>query len=264
VDPATFAAVAARLAANRKQTSPKGSGGPYFLSGLCRCGACGARMHGEQHTGSKPPATGRLRYYICSTARLKGSCWAGKRVNQELLLDQVVADVCERFADEAALTAVRTRIAELAGRADEDLQGERDRLTARRDQLDADVARGHANLALLPSDMIGGVVAQIRAWQQERNETAERLDRIAVATVSREELARTADEGIAQLQQLGRLIREAPPETARAALTSVVQSVTVHFERKPDAKTNRDMEVTEVEIEYTPWVVSLFATSWCS
>jgi DNA invertase Pin-like site-specific DNA recombinase len=263
-DPATFAAVAARLAANKKLTGPAGAGGPYFLSGLCRCGACGARMHGESHagTGRKPRAP--FRYYTCSTSRIKGSCWAGKRVNQEFLLDQVVADLQERFADEAALEQVRARIRELAGRADSDLLAERDRLRERVAQLDADIARGNANLLLLPADVLPGAVVQLRAWQTERENLVGRLDRIAVAAVSREELARTADDGIKQLQQLGRLVREAPPETARAALTSVVAGITVHFRRREDAHPRHDLEVTAVDIEYTDWVVSLLDTRWCT
>jgi site-specific DNA recombinase len=257
IDPATFAAVASRLASNRKQTGPLGADGPYFLSGLCRCGACGARMHGEYHAGGKAQ---RLRYYACSTARLKGSCWAGKRVAQEFLLDEVVADIKERFADEAALARVREEVAKLAAEGDEDLQAEHARLKTRRDQLEADVARGNANLLLLPADRIAGAVAMLRQWEAEQQEITARLDRMTVALDSRQRLAREADDGIAQLQQLGRVIREAPPEMARAALTQVVQGVTVHFERKPGGKTNRDMEVTSIEVAYTDWVLSLFST----
>jgi hypothetical protein len=216
-------------------------------------------MHGEAHAGSKRrfPGWQPYHYYTCSKARMQSACWAGKRVPQELILNEVIEDVRQRFADEAALEAVRAQVAWAAARGGEDLEAERQGLKDRVAELDGMIRQGNANLALLPADVTPGVVAQVRAWRDEREEAARRLDRMAAAAQARDGLAKDVEEGLEQLKHLARTIRESPPEEGRAALCSVVESVTVHLRR---AERNRNMEVTCVDVEYTPWVVSLFAT----
>src|SRR5262249_53987296 len=50
-DPATFEACRRRRQANRARTTPVAGGGPWLLTGLIRCGACGGRMHGVSPSG---------------------------------------------------------------------------------------------------------------------------------------------------------------------------------------------------------------------
>jgi len=66
VDRATFAQAQARLASRSpKVIHPKEVDSPYLLSGIVRCGICGAAMVGQ---GSGH----RYHYYMCGNARRKG------------------------------------------------------------------------------------------------------------------------------------------------------------------------------------------------
>ena len=66
VDKATFANVQTRLAARAPRViHPREVDSPYLLSGIMRCGICGAAMVGQENGHS-------YRYYACGNARRKG------------------------------------------------------------------------------------------------------------------------------------------------------------------------------------------------
>jgi site-specific DNA recombinase len=66
IDQTLFAQVQAKLAARAPQAiHPREVDSPYLLSGIMRCGKCGAAMVG--HRGGY-----RYRYYMCGNARRKG------------------------------------------------------------------------------------------------------------------------------------------------------------------------------------------------
>lgn len=61
---------AARPAPHRARSSGRGFTSPYLLTGLLRCGACGAAMVGRTRSGRSGPA------YYCCAGRLAGRCRA--------------------------------------------------------------------------------------------------------------------------------------------------------------------------------------------
>jgi len=66
VDRATFTQAQAKLSGRAPSAiHPRRVGSAYLLSGIIRCGVCGAAMVGQ---GSSP----RYRYYMCGNARRKG------------------------------------------------------------------------------------------------------------------------------------------------------------------------------------------------
>jgi len=70
-------------------THPREVGSPYLLSGIMRCGECGATMVG--HGGHK-----RYRYYMCGSARRKGREVCGSPI---LRKEKVEGFVVERIKD---------------------------------------------------------------------------------------------------------------------------------------------------------------------
>jgi hypothetical protein len=173
------------------------------------------------------------------------------------LLDGVVAEVQERFAGDA-LAALRERIAVLAARGADDLEADRQRLAARVAELDGMIARGNDNLALLPADVLPGVVARVRQWQQEREQAAHGLARLAVAAKERKGLAARVEKALKAIQQLHRVVRESGPAETRAALASVIKQVRVTY--GPTAEKDGQW-VTTVDVDIADAVVNLFTTS---
>jgi hypothetical protein len=254
VSEATFAAVQERLASNRRRSTPVRGGGEWKLTGLLRCGACGSPMHGVSDANSDGSV---LHYYACSKARTQRACWAKKRVPQELLLREVVETIRERFADGPALEALRAEVARLADQGGAELETDRARLRSRVAELDAKIRQGYTNLALLPADMVPGVVAQVKQWDAERAQAAGDLERLGAAAVAREDLSERVNAAVGELRQLHRRIAKASPTETRAALGSVVSAVTVHFRW---AKTTQAMEVSAVDVRMADALVSLFIT----
>jgi DNA invertase Pin-like site-specific DNA recombinase len=257
-DAATFAAVQQRFVSNRRLTTPAKGGGVWVLSGLLRCGGCGSPMHGVTCTDRKLQTA--RRYYGCAVARCQrssGRCRLTKLVPQDLLVREVVETVRERFAEGPALDALRAEVARLAEQGRAGLTAERDQLQARLAELEANIARGNTNLALLPADRIPGVVARVRKWEAERDEAARELGRLDAAAEARDDLAGKVDAALDGLRRLHQVIAAAKPAEARAALSAVLSRVTVQF--RPAERT-RDTQVAAVEVEMAEGLVKLFMT----
>jgi site-specific DNA recombinase len=255
-DAATFAAVQRRLVANKRRTTPCRGGGQWLLSGMVRCAACGSAMHGKSSHAYKNGT--QVRYYVCERAYRSHSCWAVKSVRQDELLKEVLDTVRERFAEGPALDAVRAEVARLAGKGKKGLEAERARLAAAVKELEGKIAQGTANLALLPPDMLPKVVAHVRAWEEERDRAASALEKAAAAAESGRALVGRVDEALEGLRNLHETVAAAPPAVARAALAEVVSKVTVQLRR---ARRTADMKLAYVEVEVSPELVKLFATS---
>ncbi len=102
IDRAMWDAVQARLAV-KAQLGPRGQQTPYLLSGLVRCGACGAAMVAVQRgprrkDGTRPPV------YICRAYHVKGQCSTATRI-PVATLEQTVGYLLRR-----ELRAVKRRV----------------------------------------------------------------------------------------------------------------------------------------------------------
>src|SRR5262249_47479637 len=161
-------------------------------------------------------------------------------------LDEVAAEIEERFADGPALEALKAEVERLAGQGRAELEAQRARLKGRVSELDADLARGNANLARVPADLLPGVVAQVRAWEKERDEAARDLERLAAAEQAREGMAERVGAALRQLRKLHKRIRGADPRDVRAVLSGVVSKVTINM--RPAAKT-ADIKVASIDVE---------------
>ena len=127
VDKTAFDQAQATLAARAPAVShPREVDSPYVLSGIMRCGVCGATMVG--HGGRR-----RHRYYMCGTARRKGrevcsSPILPKNRIEGLVIDRIRGHV---LTDDNLGELVRLTNEELAHTSDE----RRERLTLLDDQI---------------------------------------------------------------------------------------------------------------------------------
>jgi DNA invertase Pin-like site-specific DNA recombinase len=253
IDAALFAAVGKRLAFNQQRTTPVRGAGPWLLSGLLRCGCCGGRMHGQNGT----LRTGGTRnYYLCEAARRGTGCPCKKRVRQDEVLAEILAEVRERFADGKALAALRRQVEKLVGRCKAEVAAERVRLQGRLQELDGDIARGIDNLARLPPDLLDDVAKKVQAWRGQRDDVARQLETLAASDGLSEDTADRVEEAVRQVENLHLAVKK-DPAALRAALAAVVGSVIVHIE---PAERRQDLKVTAIEVRMADGLVSLFTS----
>lgn len=81
VPPETFRAVARRMSERRTASASTRARRDYALSGVARCGYCGARLVGAARVA---PGGGEHRYYRCGAAQGQGRCRAHTRHADEL------------------------------------------------------------------------------------------------------------------------------------------------------------------------------------
>src|SRR5262249_4613146 len=138
------------------------------------------------------------------------------------------------------------------GRRGEEARAALSDIDARLARLDADVTQGQRNLALLPPDLLPGVVAQVRAWREER-------ERLAAEGGGRQKRAegdgpagRRVAEALGALEALSGVIDKAPKSAQRKALAALVTKVTVHFDHARPHNRSHAHEVTVEWVFHSP------------
>jgi DNA invertase Pin-like site-specific DNA recombinase len=220
VDRDTWRLAQEALGRNRTMTSPKKPGERrHLFTHLLVCGSCGGHMVG----GTKKD--GR-RYYICSTyQRHRNAGCHANTVREDVILDRLVEVLQREYLDPARLEELRVEMkAQLRGLLD---AGEAARLRKLARKLSGQVERGNRNLALLPADRLPGVVAQIRAWEQERDKALARLDDLGRGE------ARIAEALAAAERHLWRLrdgLLGGDPQLVKSVIREAVAKVELRFE----------------------------------
>jgi site-specific DNA recombinase len=218
-DTFTRANVALQRAAGR--TCPKREDGGYLFTHLLVCGDCGAYLLGR-------PAHGQ-RTYLCGQYKEYGSRACFRNAVRE---DQLTAALFGALRD-VILSPRRLQEveAEMHRRLEaERASGEADRIKYQVRQLDRDIAQGNANLARLPEDRLPGVVAQVRAWEKEREQLLARLHELATGEGVNKA---TLDKARQQLWRLRESLLEGDREAQAAVLREVVSKVEVRFTHEP-------------------------------
>jgi DNA invertase Pin-like site-specific DNA recombinase len=264
IDRDTFAAALAKLAASRpgwmtdavdataaapaswrRRCAPPARRNEWVLSGLLCCGDCQGPMTGRVEGHRRGTKCYVYRRYFCSKAKShgKGACRASSVLEGRVVraLAGMVQDVVARPDHLAALQA---ELESDGGRRAEEAAAVLRGQDARLSKLDADIARGNANLALLPPDLLPGVIARVRAWQEERQRLAHEREGLLQQCRAREVDARRVAAAFAALRSLGELIDRAPKAAQREALAALVTKVTVHFDHTRAGNQSHASEVT--------------------
>lgn len=227
VDRDTFQRVQEVLAENRKRTSPKTKTlGRYLLSRMVVCGRCGAFMTGKGDSARKGEQ-GHKAYFCTSALRLGKHVCPNKRIREDRLLDSVIRALQEQYLapEKFAELEAEMKRQEEAARAP---GGEADRLRGRLDELNAAIDQGHANLAILPGDVLPGVIAKVRAFEGERGQVAAQLEKLESGDRQRdiEEVLKIAK---AELWRLREGLQADDPDLVTAVLREYVDRIEVHF-----------------------------------
>jgi hypothetical protein len=119
------------------------------------------------------------------------------------------------------------------GEAGRGVAGERQRLRIALADLEQGIEQGNRNLALLPADLLDGVIATVRAAKERQADLARELARLdAIADVQTD----YSRHGTAALEQLGNLserIKHASPESVRNAFAGLVEKITLFSDYGP-------------------------------
>jgi site-specific DNA recombinase len=213
-----FTRANAALAANRKQTCPKGGGERHLFTRMLVCADCGAFMVGGTDARGQ-------RKYVCGSY----SAYGRKRCFSNAVLEAPLRDRLLEAVQREALNP--DKLADLEARMLAKLEaqrrsGEEDRLRRKVAGLDRDIEQGNHNLTVLPADRLAGVVARVRALEAERSEALARLEGLENGA---EEIRQLVEEGKRQLWRLREGLQAEDADLVRAVLREVVVKVEMHF-----------------------------------
>ena len=219
IDRTQFDQVQLALYQRRRQTTPHRNGGGFLLSGLCRCGKCGAAMVGRADRNTNKPR------YICKGNVESGKCDRNS-VSQEALLDNIVAALQDKVLApqnvERIKAALRRRLASNVDRVD------RADLNRRLATVDAKLAKAKRRLVEVESDLLDVVQSEVRRLlaDQDRLQAA-----IKAARTPRQPhfaaVMQRLDAAIEQLQRLREAVKDSDPGMIREFLRQSIDRVEV-------------------------------------
>ena len=204
VDETTWQAVCARFEARRMPDAPKRARRSYLLSGILRCGVCGAPM----------VITGARRYYACSTRRTRGRCGNRETVREPVARSRIVRAVCAELLRPEAIAAWREIAAEELARYAERFDGARVELEREQRRLQAQAERLVGAIA----DGLSSPTIRDRLDQVERQLAGIARQLRVRRPVALPELG----EVVAHAQRLGERL-EADVEQGREALRGLLE-----------------------------------------
>jgi site-specific DNA recombinase len=239
VDRTTWEKVQRKLDACQKQTAPSMGGGRFLLTGLLVCAHCGSKMHGQTSRNPRDHKEGEHQY-LCSGYQGKGRAVCNHHaVRERPLVACLIRKIQEGFLNPENLRRLREEIGRQLETRVRDEPGQAGRLRARLAELDRQIDQGNANLALLPADVIPGVVAKVREWTRQREEVRVRLDALDQRAASARSDSAVIDRAIAQLWALMERLKEADPTRLRAVLREMVSRVECWFDQGDPRKRYR-------------------------
>ncbi len=207
----------------------KPSLGAYLFSGLVTCSHCGRTLYGLMRKGK--------RVYRCHMYDSAGIKVCGNNsVREDWLLDRVLRVIEGEVLAPERLQALREEIRrqDEAERAPVSVEPLEKRLA----ELKGKIAQGNENLAILPQDRVPGVVAVVRAWEQERDQIdAELARRKGGGNLEGLEDAIAACESL--LWRLREVASEGDPLLLREVIREAVARIELTWDRRPCGKRTR-------------------------
>ncbi len=227
IDPDTWKAVQALMderASKHAYNHPRAVRSRYILSGLLKCGECGAPMVGRVLKRKSLPDY--LSYSCTGRTNLSRTCWASL-IRKELIEERVITAVKDRILIpaqmEAAYHLARTEI--ISG--DTILQAEIQRAKADLSSLEKSIARLLA--AIRDAGHSQALLADLASLEEQQHQASERLARLETAR-PREMPDMDMVEVVTRIRQK---LDAAPPVEVSTALRGFIISVCA---RKPRGK----------------------------
>ena len=219
IDRKLFAQVQLALNQRRRQTTPHRNGGGFLLTGLCRCGKCGAAMVGRADRNTNKPR------YICKGNVESGKCDRNS-VSQEVLLDNIVAALQDKLLAPHNVERIKAALRkQLASNVEQSDPAE---LKRQLGTVEAKLAKAKRRLVEVESDLLDVVQTEVRRLLAEQDELQAAIQ---AARTPRQSLfadvVQKLDAAIEQLQRLRDAVKECDPATIREFLRQSIDRVEV-------------------------------------
>jgi site-specific DNA recombinase len=226
-----------RLVERRHATSPFRSGSsPYLLSGLCRCGNCGAVLIGQTLGSEKTSPRG----YMCAGYKKSGtSVCQHHYIREEPVVHCLVQKLQAELLDVANLDALRNEIrrqCQPAHPADD-----ADRLQARIVKLSKQIDTGAERILTAPDSLTATLTAKLESWQKERDDLKRQLQAHQQRQdVSAADVEQIIADAINELETLRETLHDGDSGSLRDVLREFVSKIELWFDwKEPEAGKKR-------------------------
>ena len=209
-----FAAVQAKQAPWRAGSGRVGRPPATSLGGLVFCGRCGSPMYNV--------ASGRINYYKCAAAHIRGKCQAAmvNRKKLETAVANAIQDKVLCGSYDALVEAIEKKLKKKPRKSP--VAGMRAELA----KLDARIARGVSRILDVDASLVKQLESELLAWKARRSALAAEIE------LSSEEAIETEPKKIAsKLWQLDEVFRTGNSVEVRRALGHIIERIelTMHM-----------------------------------
>jgi site-specific DNA recombinase len=239
VDLPTWERCQAKLAARQKERQPRL--GCYPLSGLVRCGHCGATMVARVNVVKRPSGQRHTyRRILCGTYnRTGGPSCQYNAIDADALAHAVVRKLQERLLNPESLEALRDEIR----RQDQEAATGGVNVTALEARL-ATLSRSvdlAARRVIAEEDdaLVPALRKQLQAVQREHDELASQLEAIRRQDRPAEDLEAGVEEALALMGRLEKAVEEEDGDLLRDVLGEAVAYVELFFNHEPTSTGKR-------------------------
>jgi len=251
IEPKQFDRVQRKLTRNKRQTTPSGARKLFTMTGLARCGYCGAAMHGTSLRNQLKS----LRY-ACRRHGSEGSCPGcdhSNSVRQGDLLDVVITLLEAHFLSPDRLDAYRERALEF-------LQAEfvdPKELKARAVRLKTQVRRAREEYEDLveESDDRDEVRSARQRWRNKKQELAEATAMLESGCIDEAEIESQVDAELAEMtadySEIRRAFDEEDTESLRRLFADLIadEGLRVWAGHDGDAPKGSQYWIEKVEVD---------------
>ena len=243
VDREMFARVQEKLAKRKLRTTShkKTNGDRYLLTGIVRCGHCGAKMYGTRGTRRKNGTEYVYDKYICSTYHTRGKTECHHHaVDQGLLMEFVVRSLRETLLNGQEKDELKAEIRkELAKKSTPAGPGEVEALKRKLAEHNQRVEKWTENVLDAAPDVKDLLSAKLSNLRKERDRLADELATLQRATGKQSkasDLEADVERIVGQLWTLADDLKRGKPARLREVLHRMLESIDLWFDHVPRGK----------------------------
>jgi len=260
-----FERVQRKLGRQQRRTAPK-SKRRYVLSGLIRCGDCGAAMTGQpfSHTSTEGKRT-LYNLYMCSSYKNKGkSACNSNSIVEARLLDCVVRKIQGHYLSDLAIDRLQKKI-----RKQQEATRRRiipvdsKRLRKRIEDLDRRIEQGAERVFSAPETIVDRLYAKLDGLRREREQLGDQLKAAeAPGKCTQRQDDQEVEAALETLRELRTAIKDADPADLRELLALTISRIELHYSHSSNGKrTKNTFEYGTIFVRPDPAISNLFATA---
>jgi hypothetical protein len=235
IDRSTYEHIQEKLAKRKSRTTSnkKKNGDRYLLTGIVRCGHCGAKMYGTRGTRRKNGIEYVYDKYICSTYHTQGKGKCGHHaVDQSVLTDFVIGKLRETILAGGSKDEMRKGVRQRLTTKKGVTPAQTDLLRKRLAELDRALEQGTKRVLSAPDDVADLLAVELSKTRKERERVAAELERTAKQQKPLD-LETEVEKTVAHLWALATELNRTKPERLRELFNRIVGSIDLWFDHIP-------------------------------